>query len=85
MTTIHMVCQENSSSGLPTYLRDALTINGHRINFIDAKSCLFPKIFILLKSFHPDRKIWSHRRSMLGTYSVAGWNRNTKLNGFLLE
>jgi len=85
MTTIHMVCQENSSSGLPVYLRDALTGNGHTISIIDAKSFLFPKILVLLKSFYPDRKIWSHRRSMLETYSVTGWNRNTKLNGYLLD
>lgn len=85
MTTIHMVCQENSSSGLPIYLRDALVCHGHRIKVIDANSCLFSKIQILLKSVHPNQRRWSHRRAMLGTYSVAGWNRNTKLNGSLLD
>lgn len=85
MTTIHMVCQENSSSGLPIYLRDALTKLGHRIKIIDADPCLLEKIRILIKSFYPNRKIWSHRLSMLGTYSVSGWNQNTKLNGSLLD
>lgn len=85
MATIHMVCQENSSSGLPVYLRDALENLGHRMVIVDAKKCFLPKIRLLLESFHPDRKTWSHRRSMLGTYSVTGWNRTTKLNGRLLD
>jgi len=85
MATIHMVCQEDSSSGLPIYLRDALAELGHRMMIIDAKKSLLSKIRILLASFHPNRKKWSHRRSMLGTYSVAGWKRNTSLNGFLLD
>lgn len=85
MAIIHLVCQEDSSSGLPIYLRDALAGLGHQMRIIDAKKCLFSRLRILLASFYPNRKIWSHRRSMLGTYSVAGWKRTTGLNGLLLD
>ena len=85
MTKIHMVCQGNSSSGLPLYLRDALTDFGHRVSIIDAKKNLLSKVSVLLRSFHPVRKVWSRRRSMLGTYSVDGWERNSRINGRLLD
>ncbi|GAB7026154.1 glycosyltransferase family 4 protein [Geotalea toluenoxydans] len=85
MTAIHMVTQGKSSSGLPVYLRNGLTDNGHEVNFIDAQSCLLPKISVLLQSFHPNKKKWFHRRSMLGTYSVAAWHRNTRINGAILD
>lgn len=85
MTAIHMVTQEHSSSGLPVYLRNGLADKGHEINFIDAQSCLLPKLGVLLRSFHPNKKKWFHRRSVLSTYSVAAWHRNTRLNGALLD
>lgn len=85
MAAIHMITQINSSSGLPVYLGNSLAARGHGISYIDTDSCLFNKLRVLIQSFHPDKKKWFRRRAMLGTYSVAAWQRNTRLNGKLLD
>jgi glycosyltransferase involved in cell wall biosynthesis len=85
MPAIHLVTQEHSSSGLPVYLRDGLACQGHQVGFIDAQTSRLDRLAVLLRSFHFVKKKWFHRRSMLGTYSVAAWHRNTRINGRLLD
>ena len=85
MSAIHMVTQIISSSGLPVYLGENFAARGHGIDYIDAESRFLNRLGILIRSFHLDRKKWFRRRAMMGTYSVAAWHRNTRLNGELLE
>lgn len=85
MSQLALVCQRDSSSGLPVYLERAFRARGYRVDVVDAMSLPLPRLELLLRSFHPSRKRWSRRREILEFYTIEAWWRNTDLNGRLLD
>lgn len=82
---IALVTQPQASSGLGGYLARALARRGYQVDVVDARSLFWPKVWPAIRAFHPDRNEWWKRRWEAGLYSAAAWDRNTRLNGRLLD
>jgi len=77
--------QPQASSGLGGYLAAAFARRGCGLQLVDARSLPLPKIWPTITSFSLSRESWWRRRWEKGLYSISAWERNTRLNGRLLD
>jgi glycosyltransferase involved in cell wall biosynthesis len=80
-----LVCQRDSSSGLPIYLEDAFRAQGRDVMVVDVADSMLRRAWSLLRSVHPVKERWFRRREAFDYYSVAAWHRNSKANGRLVD
>ena len=85
MKRILLVGQPGSSSGFLTYTIQALRKKGCEVVVLNAHALFWPKLLPTLLCYHPDRDVWSRRRWETNLYSPRAWDRNTRLNGRLLD
>ena len=85
MRRIILVGQLNSSSGLLKYIAQALKAKGCEVIPVDAHALFWPKLWPALKAFSPSKDVWYRRRWENNLYSPQAWERNTRLNGRLMD
>ncbi len=85
MKRILLIGQFKSSSGLLGYTKSALEKRGCEVIPVDSHALFWPKLWPTLRCFSFDKDIWYRRRWETNLYSPDAWNRNTRLNGRLLD
>jgi len=85
MKRILLIGQQQSSSGLLRYTADALRNKGCEVIPIDAQTLFWPKLWPTLKGFSFHKDTWYRRRWEANLYSPEAWDRNTRINGRLLD
>jgi len=85
MSDLLLISQRGSSSGLPEYLERAFQARGLRVAWVDAMSVLLPRVGPLLRSFSLSKARWYRKREILEYYTLEAWERNTRVNGRLVE
>ena len=85
MKRILLVGQFKSSSGLLGYTKSALEKRGCEVIPIDSHALFWPKLWPTLRCFSFDNDLWFRRRWEANLYSPSAWDRNTRLNGRLLD
>lgn len=85
MKRILLVGQLNSSSGFLRQTKLALEAKGCEVVPIDVQTLFWPRVWPALKGFSFNRDTWYRRRWEANLYSPAAWDRNSRLNGRLLD
>ncbi len=85
MKRILLIGQFKTSSGLLGYTKAALEKKGCEVLPIDSHALLGPKLWPTLRCFSFDKNTWYRRRWEANLFSPAAWDRNTHLNGRLLD
>lgn len=85
MKRILLIGQADSSSGFLRYTIGALREKGCEVIVLDAHAFKGPKIWPTLKCFSFNKDRWYQRRWESNLYSPTAWDRNTRLNGRMLD
>ena len=85
MNRVHIISQRQHSSGLADYIKTGLEGEGLDVQFHDFwKQRLF-KLLPSIRSLRLNRDGMYRRRMVEFLYSIRAWDRNTRLNGRLLD
>ena len=82
---ICLIAQPNLSSQLSTYVAGWYADHGVAVTPINCREAFWPRAWPALLAFHPNREKWWKRRWEKGLFSPDAWDRNTRLNGRLLD
>lgn len=85
MSRILLIGQPGSSSGFLRHTINALRRKGCEVIVLDAHALRLPKIWPTLRCYSFNKDTWHRRRWEANLYSPAAWDRNTRLNGRLLD
>lgn len=82
---IRLLYQPTSSSFLGGFIAEWYAANSFSITHIDCRASVWSRAWPAIKAFHPDRNTWYRRRWEAGVFSPSAWDRNTRVNGRLLD
>lgn len=85
MKRILLIGQPGSSSGFLRHTIAALQRRGCEVIVVNAHELFWPKLWPTLRGFSLDRDTWYRHRWENNLYSPSAWDRNTRLNGRLLD
>ncbi len=82
---ICIVSQPTATSNLGKYVSDWYSANGYPVAAINCRAGFWSRAWPALRAFHPRRDVWYRRRWERGLFSPEAWDRNTAINGRLLD